>query len=260
MRVLNNAFDNPLEPEENASMHFAGGIMQYGYQCGMIWGAALAAGAQAYQLYGAGSQAETSAVNASQKVVESFRTCNTHINCSEITELDKSSSNRDLIVYFLIKGGSIGCLRRSAQYAPLALNEIKSAFSEKSMDATSSPVSCAAMLAKKMGLSDMHTVMVSGFAGGIGLCGGACGALGAAIWIISMNNSKKENGKIDFNNPKAIEIIERFLESADYEFECSDIVGRKFENIEDHATYLREGGCSKIIEVLAAESSTGLKT
>jgi hypothetical protein len=38
------------------------------------------------------------------------------------------------------------------------------------------------LIARKMGESDMHAVMASGFAGGIGLCGGACGALGAA-WI-----------------------------------------------------------------------------
>jgi len=38
--------------EERAAMPFAGGIMQHGYQCGMIWGATLAAGAQAYRLVG----------------------------------------------------------------------------------------------------------------------------------------------------------------------------------------------------------------
>jgi len=52
LRVLNNAFDHSLETEENAAMPLAGGIMQYGYQCGMIWGATLAAGAQAYRLLG----------------------------------------------------------------------------------------------------------------------------------------------------------------------------------------------------------------
>ena len=31
-------------------MPLAGGFMGYGYQCGMLWGAALAAGAQAYRL------------------------------------------------------------------------------------------------------------------------------------------------------------------------------------------------------------------
>jgi hypothetical protein len=40
--VLNNAFDNPLLIEEHATVPFAGGLMQHGYQCGLIWGAALA--------------------------------------------------------------------------------------------------------------------------------------------------------------------------------------------------------------------------
>ena len=64
--VLNRAFDHPLKLEERAAMPFAGGIMQHGYQCGMIWGATLAAGAQAYRLFGAGPQAEAKAILAAQ--------------------------------------------------------------------------------------------------------------------------------------------------------------------------------------------------
>ena len=234
-------------------MPLAGGIMQHGYQCGMIWGATLAAGAQAYRLLGPGPQAETAAVNAAQRLVESFRARNKNINCQEITNIDKSSSTMQMIMYFLIKGGTIGCMRMAAKYAPVAFSEINTALSEKHIEAPSPPVSCAAMLAQKMGVSDMHTVMAAGFAGGIGLCGGACGALGAAIWIIGMNSSKEGPVKIDFKNPKAIETIERFMKCTDFEFECSKIVGRKFENIHDHACHLRDGGCSKIIEVLATK-------
>lgn len=238
-------------------MPLAGGIMQHGYQCGMIWGAALAAGAQAYRLFGPGPQAETKAVIAAQRLVESFRARNNYINCLEITDIDKSSSTMQMIMYFLIKGGTIGCMRMAAKYAQAAFSEINTALSEKHIEAPSPPVSCAAMLAQKTGASDMHKVMAAGFAGGIGLCGGACGALGAAIWIIGMNSSKEGSGKIDFKNPKALDTIERFLKCTDFEFECSEIVGRRFENINDHAGYLRDGGCSKIIEVLAAELSAG---
>ena len=155
------------------------------------------------------------------------------------------------IYYFLIKGGSIGCFRMSARYAPLAFNAINSAFSEEHVEVPSPPVSCAAMLAQKMGASDLHTVMAAGLAGGIGLCGGACGALGAAIWIAGMNHSKEQGGKVKYKDPRAMELIEKFLKCTNYEFECSEIVGRKFENVSDHAGYLRDGGCSKIIEVLA---------
>jgi hypothetical protein len=242
-----------LKLEEHAAMPLAGGIMQHGYQCGMIWGAALAAGAQAYRLLGPGPQAETKAIIAAQRLVESFRARNNSINCLEITNIDKSSSTMQMITYFLIKGGTIGCMRMAARYAPVAFSEINTALSEKHIEAPSPPVSCAAMLAQKMGVSDMHTIMAAGFAGGIGLSGGACGALGAAIWIIGMNSSKEGVGKIEFKSPRAIDAIDRFMKCTDFEFECSEIVGRRFENIGDHAGYLRDGGCSKIIEVLATK-------
>jgi hypothetical protein len=234
-------------------MPLAGGIMQHGYQCGMIWGAALAAGAQAYRLFGPGPQAETGAIMATQRLVESFRAQNTHIDCFEITDIDKSSSTMQMINYFLIKGGTIGCVRMAASYAPVAFDEISAALSEEHVEALSPPVSCAAMLAQKMGASEMHTVMAAGLAGGIGLCGGACGALGAAIWIGGMNSLNEEGGKIEFHSPRAMAAVERFLKCTDYEFECSEIVGRKFENVGDHAGFMRNGGCTEIIEVLATE-------
>lgn len=141
----------------------------------------------------------------------------------------------------------------AVRYAPVAFDKINSALSAKNIEAPFPPVSCSAMLAQKMGVSDMHAVMAAGFAGGIGLSGGACGALGAAIWIIGMNSIKEGAGKIDFMNPKATDAIGRFIKCTDFEFECSKIVGRRFEDVDDHAAYVRGGGCSKIIEALAAK-------
>ena len=256
MGVVDDSFDQPLKLEENAVMPLAGGIVGYGYQCGMLWGASLAAGAHAYRLFGSGPQAETEAVIATQRLVESFLARNKHINCSDITELSwKGSSNGQLgkVLKFFIKGGPIVCFSMSANYARIAFREINSALSEKHAEALSPPVSCAALLAQKMGASEMHTVMAAGFAGGIGLSGGACGGLGAALWINGMKDNQAGDRKSDFiNDPIAQATIDRYLESSDYEFECSKIVGRKFENVADHAGYLRAGGCSKIIAALAA--------
>jgi len=235
-------------------MPFAGGIANQGYQCGMLWGAALAAGAQAYRLFGPGPQAETEAIIAAQRLVESFRAdTNNEINCLEITDINLQGNTqvRD-VLKFLFKGGPIGCFRMAARYAPVAFSEINAALSKESIEETSPPVSCSAMLAQKMGVSEMHTVMAAGFAGGIGLSGGACGALGAAIWITGMNRPEEPVG-FNVMDSWAGDMIERFLKSADYEFECSEIVGRKFENIGDHAGYLRDGGCSEIIEALATK-------
>ncbi len=253
MRVLNHAFDHPMKSEEQAAMPLAGGIMQHGYQCGMLWGSTLAAGAQAYRLFGPGPRAETGAIIAAQRLVESFRALNKHINCIEITGIDKSSTTMQMTIYFLIKGGTINCMRMAVKYAPAAFSEINSVLSGKNIEAPSGPASCSAMLTQKMRVSDMHAVMAAGLAGGIGLSGGACGALGAAIWIIGMNSIKKGAGKIDFMNPKAQDAIGRFIKCTGYEFECSKIVGRKFKDVDDHAAYLRDGGCSKIIEALTAK-------
>lgn len=156
-------------------------------------------------------------------------------------------------IKFFAKGGPIGCFRLAADYAQIAFDEINAALVEKHIQAPSGPTSCAVMLAKKMGVSHMHVVMAAGLAGGIGLSGGACGALGAAIWIIGINSTQEEIGKF-FENPQALAAMDRYLQSADYEFECSKIVGRKFENVADHASYSHDGGCAKIIEALAAPS------
>ena len=232
-------------------MPLAGGLMQ-GYQCGMLWGAALAAGAQAYRLWGPGPRAETAAVIASQRALEAFRARTGEINCAEIIELNWKSPSKGRILKFFLKGGPIGCFRLAANYAPSAYAAIDAALSDNPIDPPASPISCAAMVAKRMGASELHTVMAAGLAGGIGLSGGACGALGAAIWLSGVQGSEETDGKISFNGPAASEVTEKFLESADYEFECAKIVGRKFEDVADHAAYLHAGGCAKIIETLAA--------
>ncbi|MCP4196589.1 MAG: C_GCAxxG_C_C family protein [Proteobacteria bacterium] len=252
--VINRAYDQPLKAEELATQPFAGGIMQHGYQCGMIWGATLAAGAEAYRRFGPGAQAETRAIIAAQKVIESFHARNNTINCLEITDLNTSSTTMQMVTYFLIKGGAIGCFRMAGGYAPVAFREIDAVLAEQHIEAPVPPVSCAAMLAQKVGLSDMHTVMAAGLAGGIGLSGGACGALGAALWIIALNCIEESGGKLAFKEPRAQEAIEVFIKCTEYEFECCEIVGRKFENVDDHSGYLRGGGCAKIIDTLASLS------
>jgi hypothetical protein len=249
--VLDRAFEHPLEPEEKAAMPFAGGLMQYGYQCGMIWGAVLSAGAEAYRRHGPGPKAEAAAIHAAQRLVESFRTRHGEMNCLGITDIDRSASTWKMVNQFLIKGGTIGCLRMAGWYAPLAFDEIHSALSEEAIEVSSPPVSCAAMLARDVGESDLHTVMASGLAGGIGLCGGACGALGAAIWILGMKIGREAAKRIGFRDPRTEELVDRFLQQSNYEFECPAIVGREFEDVADHADYLRKGGCSELIQVLA---------
>lgn len=244
-----------MELEERAVDPLAGGMMR-GYQCGMVWGAVLAAGAQAYRTLGTGPQAEARAMTAAQKIVESFRAQNKSINCREITGIDLSAPTARAVARFLIKSAPRGsCLGMAARCAKTEFHEINAALSQEQIEALPAPVSCSAMLAQKMGASDMHAVMAAGLAGGIGLSGGACGALGATLWIVGMNSLQEGAGALDLQTPEILGAMERFSKCTDGEFECSKIVGRKFKSVADHANYLRAGGCSKIIEGLAAPKS-----
>lgn len=254
--MLDHAMDNTLPPEEHASKHLAGGLANHGYQCGMPWGAALFAGAEAYRLHGTGPQAEASAITSAKRVVESFRSfTKNRINCYDITGLDLTGNIRLTreSMKFLVKGGPLYCLLLLRKYTRSTYAGIQSNPPEMPETTPSPPVSCAALVAQKAGASEMQAVMAAGFAGGIGLSGGGCGALGAAVWIIGMNSGEEEPNK-KVGNEKINETFDKFTKHTESKIECSAIVERQFESIADHAAYLHGGGCGEIIELLAAEA------
>ena len=251
--VLDGAFDRPLPREEAAAMPLAGGILQHGYQCGMIWGAALAAGAQAHRLLGAGPRTEARAIVAARRLVDSFRAQNGNTDCVDLIEIDlRSASALRTFTHFFLEGRSIGCFRMAARYAPLAFAEIAAALAREDVEPPPGPVSCAAVLARRMGASDLHAAMAAGLAGGIGLSGGACGALGAAIWLTGLRDLENGAARLDYPASGAVALVDRFLKRTGGEFECSSIVGRTFESVGDHARHVCAGGCAGIIEALAA--------
>lgn len=232
-------------------MPLAGGLEQMGFQCGQLWGAALAAGAQAYEHFGPGPRAEVAAVVAAQRLAASFEASYASINCSDVIELDWKNAEGKQVLKFFLKGGPVRCFSMTAGFARATRREIDASFADAEIEAAEAPVSCAALLARAMGADEQHAVMAAGLAGGIGLSGGACGALGAAVWLIEMARVAEGSGQVEFNSAEATEAIDRFVQSADGEFECAKIVGRKFADVHDHASYLCAGGCAKIIEALA---------
>lgn len=255
MRGLNNTFDRSNEFEEQATMPLAGGLLQYGYQCGMIWGAALASGTQAYRMLGPGPQAETLAVRIAGQLVASYHKHKNKTNCIDITGLDKSSSNLQMTLHFFVKGGVFRCGHMAIRYTREAFGDITEALSTDPGEPPDPPVSCAALLAEKMGVSERHMCMVAGFAGGIGLSGGACGALGAALWLLEMKRLEAGTDAFDFNDGRGQETIDRFLRHTDNEFECRKIVGRTFQTVHEHAAFLCDGGCAALIEMLTHQNT-----
>jgi len=254
INCLNRAFGEPMAPEEHASMPLAGGIMRQGYQCGMLWGASLAAGAEAHRQFGPGPKAEAMSILASQRLVERFSRRTKTINCLEITDTDWNNSWET--TKYMLRGGPVYCFRMAARYAREAHEEITACFADPAAEIPVAPVSCTSLFVRKMGLSERHATMTSGFAGGIGLCGGACGALGAAVWLLAMvflkDDPQANMWKSKEFQAKLDALIETYLKSSDFEFECEKVVGRKFDGVEDHARHTCEGGCATILEALAA--------
>jgi hypothetical protein len=212
----------------------------------MVWGSALAAGADAYRRFGAGHRAQTAALVAARRIVESFRAQNGAVDCFDLTDTDFGSKAQ--MWKYLLSGKPIGCFRMAARYAPVAFAEIRATPGAEQADAPPGPVSCSALMASKLGASEQHAVMAAGFAGGVGLSGGACGALGAAIWLDAMGAA----GDYRARERRAARIVERFLEASGHAFECSEIVGREFADVADHAAHLRGGGCAKVLEALSS--------
>lgn len=248
MTVLDRAHGHPMDIEERATDTLAGGMMM-GYQCGMIWGSTLAAGAEAYRRFGAGPEAEAAALAAAGRVVTSFRGCHQHLNCLEITEADPRKKWQVLWT-FLFKGETVRCFRRAARYAPVAHREIEAALAEAKAAGPCQPGNCAATLARALGASEQHVTMSAGLAGGIGLSGGACGALGAAIWLVGIQGRQAGISNKAMTR-RSDALIEAFQKTTDYEFECATLVGRRFESGADHARHLQGGGCAALLETLA---------
>jgi hypothetical protein len=247
--ILNREFGHLKENEERASDPLAGGIFQQGYQCGMLWGCALAVGAESFRRNDDHGQAIAQAITATQQIMESFLNRAKSIECYDITSCDFTSKS-GMVKYF-ITGKPITCFKLADKWAPEAIQSAKEGLSHEQTDLPQIPLSCASEVAKKMGASDEEMVMVAGFAGGLGLSGNACGALSAAIWMNTLAKVRNKNYKYTLSDPDTEKIIEAFHEETGYEMECCKISGRCFKTIREHTEFIKNGGCEKLINVLA---------
>lgn len=251
--LLNREFGYPQETEERAADSLAGGIIGEGYQCGMLWGSALAVGAESFRRNESRDHAIGMAIIATQRLEESFSNRAKSVNCSDITSCDWSSK-LGISKYFL-SGRFISCIRLADKWAPEAIKSATEGLSHENVQQQTvffqPPISCASLVAKKMGASDEEMVTVAGFAGGLGLSGNACGALGAAIWMNSLAWCKEQAEKSSFKNPSAVSTLKVFYDETDNEILCHKISGQCFKTLDDHTEYIKNGGCDKLINVLA---------
>jgi hypothetical protein len=254
--LLNREFGFTKENEERAADPLAGGLMMRGHQCGMLWGSALAAGAESFRRHNDSGQAIAVAITATRHLMESFLKRAKTVNCRDITGCDLTSKfGMAKLMLKTISRGFIysHCFNLAEQWAPEAIQSATSALSGEQTDVPRQPLSCASEVARKMGASDEEMVMVAGFAGGMGLSGNACGALGAAVWMKTLAWCKQHPGETPpyFDNPDVKKILKTFCGAAGSEMLCRTISGRCFKTLEDHTEFIRTGGCDNLIDLLA---------
>jgi hypothetical protein len=243
--ILDREFGYPLDDEEGAVDHLAGGILQQGFQCGMLWGASMALGAESFRRSDNHGQAISKAIRATQIIMDSFVKRTKSIECVDITNCDMT--NNTGMAKFFLSGKIVGCLRLAGKWAPEAIEAAYEGLSAELMETGPETVSCATELVKRMGGSEEESMMVAGFAGGLGLSGNGCGALAAAIWMKSLIWNRKQKGKQANHD----QLLETFYGATEYEMECSKICGQKFLTIDEHTEFIKNGGCEKLIDLLA---------
>jgi len=245
--ILNREFGHPHEAEEKAIDPLAGGIMQNGYQCGQLWGASAAVGAEAYRRHNELNIATDITVKTTKNLIESFEKRAETTECEDFIGT-KVNNNKD-VLKLMVSGKFFKCFKLADRWAPEAIKTAHEGLDAEYENLPSGCTSCASEVVKKMEGTDEQAAMVAGWAGGLGLSGSGCGALSAAVWMATYNYEKK-NGKAPYPCPDAEKVLQNFLEVSDYEFECKVITDKVFEDLNEHSRYLEEGGCKNIIEAI----------
>jgi len=247
--ILDREFKHPRDEEEKAIDPLAGGILQQGYQCGMLWGASMAVGAEALRQNANPDRATGITILATQHVMNSFENRTKSIACEDVTNCD--FQNKRSFAKYMLTGKFVNCFILAGKWAPEALHAAREGLSGEHADLPEEALSCASETIRQMGGSKEEMAMVAGFAGGLGLSGSGCGALAAAIWKNALTHNRKETGKSANYDPDKDLTLKAFYEETDYEMQCDKICGQRFETLKEHTEFVKKGGCKKLIKVLA---------
>ena len=147
--ILNREFDHPMVNEEQAVDLMAGGILQLGYQCGILWGASAAIGAESFRRNENQGQAIGISIKSTQHIMESFVVKAKSIECGDITETD--FSNKWSFAKYMITGKFLSCFKLAEKWAPEAIEAAHEGLLLGHQVSNPQSISCASEVIKKMG-------------------------------------------------------------------------------------------------------------
>lgn len=253
--LLDREFGHPMELHERALSRLAGGIANRGHQCGMLWGATMAVGAEAARRCEDPDEAIGLALAATRQIVASFEGRTQTVDCRDITgrNLNTFLGMMGMMVDTFRKGmNESRCFVLAETWTPEAIEAAREGLAE-APDHGHTPRSCASEVVKAMGGTDQEAVMAAGFGGGMGLSGNACGALGAAIWMKGLEwcRAHPNESPGPWTNTGDKHTLKVFEEATGNEYSCEKICGRRFESVDAHAQFVESGGCRALVEALA---------
>lgn len=251
--ILDREFGHPQDDEERAAELLAGGVVQQGYQCGLLWGAVFAVGAESFRRRPDRDRAIGTAIKAARHVSASFVARAGSPDCYDITSCEWT--NKLSIAKYMLTGKFLSCFKLADAWAPEAIRAAEEGLALDPSDLPARPLSCASEVVRLSGGSDAEMVTVAGLAGGIGLSGGGCGALAAAVWMNALSRIRDKTYKASFSDPVAERILRTFFEAAGSELDCRVIAGRSFPTVADHTEFIGAGGCGSLIQALAGAVS-----
>lgn len=237
----------------------AGGINNNGSTCGVIWGGAL----NLAVMHRAASQSwdisnEINLIHDVQKFVNSFEQKFGSSLCRDRTCLDlkKFTGKIGLLIPSKVKG----CVRQTAW----AMNYVSKSTINSSESSINSIDHCSTSIFEEIklrtGINDLYLQQLStGLSGGIGLSGGGCSALSAAIMLLGLKYGNKdlEYGKrrnpLRWSPPKFMKSANNLITLFKEKFgslECRDITNTTFKNIENFNEYRSQGHCNEINKFL----------
>jgi hypothetical protein len=246
---LDREFGRSLDDEERASELLAGGVVQQGYQCGLLWGAVFAVGAESFRRRLDRDSAVGLAIQAARRVADSFVARAGSQDCHDITSCDWT--NKLSMAKYMLTGKFLSCFKLADEWAPEAIWAAEEGLALDPSGLPARPLSCASEVVRLAGGSDAETVMAAGLAGGIGLSGGGCGALAAAVWMNALSRIRDKTYKTSLSDPVAERILRAFFEAAGSDLNCRAVAGRTFASVADHTGFIGGGGCGKLIQAMA---------
>lgn len=256
------------EPAYEQAIHpFSGGFMHLGHACGLLTGAILAAGFVARSRFDDDGTRSGAALHAAIQLAKAHPELTGSVNCREITGVSLTKLSGRL--RYAQQGKGRMCGRLHLKWATQAQQVIDKALLEfGECRPAGSCANCAVQTMRELQPSvkvkARDSLVVAGFAGGVGLLGNVCGALAAGVFAMSaedqlgreqQNRDSRVRGSLEelaganyrgAATQLRLEFIRQFGSDL-----CIHIIGRRFQNAADHSTFVEQGGCENVRKFVA---------